>query len=97
MENLHRKFFWRGQSFQRRSRCPVERVIHLREKCSHLSSRGGNIISWTGLFLNCAHDKYMVLEMDVWRYRCLLRISCQTRTGSRLPVSPSVQTLPLCV
>lgn len=59
-ENLNPKLFMGGQPFQRRGRCRTDltfTVIHLREKLSHLSSHSGNLISETGLFLNCARDK----------------------------------------
>lgn len=86
-ENLNPKFFMGGQPFQRKSRCRIDltfTVIHLREKLSRLSSHSGNLISETGLFLNCARDKYIVLEMDVWSFRCLSRVCCQTGTESRI-------------
>lgn len=71
-------------------------VIHLGEKLSHLSPHSGNIISCTALFLNYAHGKYRAPEMDIRSFGCLLRISCQTGTGSGPCVSSSVETLPLC-
>lgn len=99
MENLnHERFSW-GQLFQRRSCYHVEGVIHLRETLSHLRSHSGNGVSGTGLLFSCAHGKYMVLEMDVWSFRCLPRISCPTRTGSRRAVCVlgSVNTAVVCL
>lgn len=88
----HKRFSW-GQLFQRRSGYRVEGDI------SHLCSHSGNTTSWTGLLLTCAHDKYMVLEMDLWSFRCLPRTSCPTRTGSRqaLCVLGGVNTAVVCL
>lgn len=49
------------------------RVIHLRDKLSHLGPCSGNITSCTGLFLNDAHGKkkqgpgdgYMEFQMSL--------------------------------